>query len=188
MKTLMVATAAVSSLLFTQIAAADDYVIDAGHSAVTFETGHIGISRLPGQFREFSGNYIYFADNPGKNSVNLEIKVGSLDTNHGDRDKHLRSPDFFDAKQYPTITFKSTGYKGDADKGKLTGQLTMHGVTKEVTFDMVKTGEAKDPWGGYRQGFIASTQLMRSDFGITYFIPGVPDATDLKIFIEGIRQ
>jgi len=176
-----------ASFLSTAVLAAD-YQIDAGHSAVTFETGHLGVSRLPGRFNEFSGSYVWSDANPGDNSVTIEIQTDSIDTNHADRDKHLRSPDFFNAKQYPTITFTSTGYKGDAEGGVLTGELTMHGVTQTVEMDVEKTGEGEDPWGGYRQGFVASTELMRSDFGIDYFIPNVPDETELTIFIEGIRQ
>lgn len=177
-----------SAVLVSGAVLADDYQIDPAHSAVTFETGHLGVSRLPGRFNDLSGSYTWSESDPSQNSASIEIQVDSIDTNHTDRDKHLRSPDFFNAKQYPTITFESTGYEGDAEEGVLTGDLTMHGVTREVELDVVKTGAGDDPWGGYRQGFIASTQLMRSDFGIDYFIPNVPDETDLTIFIEGVRQ
>ncbi len=185
MTTLLAAT---SAALISTAALAEDYKIDPAHSAVVFETGHLGISRLPGNFNEFSGAYSWSDSNPAENSVEIEIQVDSIDTNHVDRDKHLRSPDFFNAKQYPTITFTSTGYEGNAEEGVLTGELTMHGVTKEITMDVVKTGEGEDPWGGYRQGFVGTAELMRSDFGIDYFIPGVADATELTIYIEGIRQ
>lgn len=188
MKTLTLSVAVATTALFSANALAEDYQIDLAHSAVTFETGHLGVSRLPGQFNEFSGSYTWSNSNPDDNSVEIEIQTESIDTNHADRDKHLRSPDFFNARQYPTITFSSTGYEGDADGGVLTGELTMHGVTQTVELDVEKTGEGEDPWGGYRQGFVASTDLMRSDFGIDYFIPNVPDETELTIYIEGVRQ
>lgn len=188
MKTLPLTLAMISASVMSVSALAADYQIDLTHSAVTFETGHLGIARLPGRFNEFSGSYTWSDDNLSENSVSVEIQANSVDTNHGERDAHLRSPDFFNVRQYPTITFNSTSYEGTAEEGVLTGELTMHGVTREVEMSIVKIGEGEDPWGGYRQGFVASTELMRSDFGIDYSIPGVADETELKIFIEGIRQ
>lgn len=188
MKALPLSLAMISASVISASALAADYQIDTAHSAVTFETGHLGVSRLPGRFNEFSGSYTWSDDNVSENAVSVEIQTASIDTNHTDRDEHLRSPDFFNARQYPTIKFTSTGYEGSADEGVLTGDLTMHGVTREVEMNIVKVGAGEDPWGGYRQGFVASTELMRSDFGIDYFIPNVPDATDLTIFIEGVRQ
>lgn len=188
MKTLSLTLAAVSVAALSATASAETYQIDLAHSAVTFETGHLGVSRLPGRFNEFTGTYTWSNSNPSENAVEIEIQTASIDTNHTDRDKHLRSPDFFNAKQYPTITFTSTGYEGDENGGVLTGELTMHGVTQTVEWNVEKTGEGDDPWGGYRQGFVASTELMRTDFGIDYFVPSVPDETELTIFIEGIRQ
>jgi len=188
MKTFPLAFAAISISLISGPLLAADYNIDPAHSAVTFETGHMGIARLPGRFNEFSGSYTWSADNLSDNAVSVVIQADSIDTNHTDRDEHLRSPDFFNARQYPTIEFNSTGYEGTADEGVLTGEMTMHGETRNVEMDIVKIGEGEDPWGGYRQGFVATTELMRSDFGIDYFIPNVPDATELTIFIEGVRQ
>ena len=89
-----------------------------------------------------------------------------------------------DVKQFPTLTFKSTKFEGDT----LTGDLTIHGVTKPVSFEVKKIGEGKDPWGGYRAGFEAKTVIQRSDFGVTYFIPGVTDTTEIEVYVEGIRQ
>lgn len=188
MKTLSLALATLSASIFSVSALAAEYHIDPAHSAVTFETGHLGVSRLPGRFNEFSGSYTWSDDNLAENTVSVEIQADSIDTNHTDRDEHLRSPDFFNVRQYPTIEFNSTGYEGTVDEGVLTGELTMHGVTRDVEMNIVKVDEGEDPWGGFRQGFIATTELMRSDFDIDYFIPNVPDATELTIFIEGVRQ
>jgi polyisoprenoid-binding protein YceI len=179
MKTLLAATTA----LLTTSAFAADYQVDAAHSFVTFEVGHLGVSTTVGRFNELEGSFSL--DDSGKSgSAELTIQSASVDTNHEARDKHLRSPDFLDVKQFPTITFKSTSFDGET----LTGDLTIHGVTKAVSFDVEKVGEGKDPWGGYRAGFEASTTIQRSDFGVSYFIPGVTDETELEVFIEGIRQ
>lgn len=176
-KTLLALTIA-ASVAAVQAA---DYQIDAGHSSVNFTAGHLGFSNTVGRFNEFSGA---FSDTSGSESVTFEIQAASIDTNHEDRDKHLRSPDFFDVKQYPTIKFTSTSFTGDT----LTGNLTMHGVTKPVTLDVTMIGEGNDPWGGYRKGYEATGTLMRSEWGIDYFIPGVPDEVELEIQIEGVRQ
>lgn len=179
MKALLLTTAVIAS---TSTFAAD-YQIDPAHSAVTFEVGHLGVSRTLGRFNEFEGSFTYGED--GKSgSASLTIQAASVDTNHEARDKHLRSPDFLDVKQFPTLTFKSTSFDGK----ELKGDLTIHGVTKPVSFEVEKVGEGKDPWGGYRAGFEASTTIKRSDFGVSYFIPGVTDETELDIFVEGIRQ
>ncbi|MDP5055229.1 MAG: YceI family protein [Marinomonas hwangdonensis] len=169
--------------LASTIAVAADYKVDPAHSAVTFEVGHLGVSTTPGRFNEMEGNYSY-SDDGKTGEVSFVIQSASIDTNHEARDKHLRSPDFLNVKQFPTLTFKSTSFDGE----KLVGDLTLHGVTKSVTFDVEKIGEGTDPWGGYRSGFEASTEINRSDFGITYFIPGVSDKTDITVYVEGIRQ
>lgn len=179
MKALLLTTAVLAS---TGVMAAD-YQIDPAHSAVTFKVGHLGVSTTAGRFNEFEGKFS-IADDGKSGSTELSVKTESVDTNHEARDKHLRSPDFLDVKQFPAMTFKSTSFDGK----ELKGDLTIHGVTKPVSFDVVKVGEGKDPWGGYRAGFNAATTIKRSEFGISYFIPGVTDETELEIFVEGIRQ
>jgi polyisoprenoid-binding protein YceI len=169
--------------LASSITMAADYKIDPAHSAVTFEVGHLGVSTTVGSFNEFEGEFSY-SDDGKSGSATFTIKTDSIDTNHEARDKHLRSPDFLNVKQFPTLSFKSTSFDGET----LTGELTLHGVTKTVSFDVDKIGEGSDPWGGYRAGFEASTEINRSDFGITYFIPGVSDKTEIDVYVEGIRQ
>lgn len=188
MKSQFLTLTLIAASLISTSALAADYQIDVTHSAVTFETGHLGIARLPGRFNEFSGSYTWSDDNLADNAVSVVIQANSIDSNHSERDAHLRSPDFFNVRQYPTITFNSTSYSGTEEEGVLTGELTLHGVTREIEMSIVKVGEGEDPWGGYRQGFVAQAELRRSEFGIDYFIPGVADETELKIFIEGIRQ
>ncbi|MFD1384333.1 YceI family protein [Rhodanobacter aciditrophus] len=179
MKALLLTTAVLAS---GSVLAAD-YNVDPAHSAVTFEVGHLGVSTTAGRFNEFEGNFT-INDDKKSGSASFTIKADSVDTNHAARDKHLRSPDFLDVKQFPTLTFTSTSFNGE----ELTGDLTLHGVTKSVTFDVEMIGEGNDPWGGYRAGFEASTTIKRSDFGVSYFIPGVTDETEIEIFVEGIRQ
>lgn len=178
---LMAKTLIASISMMAATAYAANYQIDPAHSSVNFTAGHLGFSKTVGRFNQLSGT---FSDTSGNESVKVEIDPASIDTNHSDRDDHLRSPDFFDVKQFPKMTFTSTGFTGN----KLMGNLTMHGVTKPVTLDVNVIGEGEDPWGGYRKGFEASATLMRSDWGITYFIPGVPDQIELEIQVEGIRQ
>lgn len=180
MKALLLTSAAV---LVSTSAMAADYKVDPAHSFVTFEIGHLGVSTTVGSFNEFEGSFSLADDGKSGNAA-FTIQAASVDTNHEARDKHLRSPDFLDVKQFPTITFKSTSFDGE----ELKGDLTIHGVTKPVTFEVEKVGEGDDPWGGYRAGFEASATIQRSEFGVSYFIPGVTDETELDVFIEGIRQ
>ncbi|WP_210398300.1 YceI family protein [Motiliproteus sediminis] len=189
-KTLLVGASfsAATLLPLSASAAPVTYKVDAAHTTAQFIIGHLGVSRTVGRFNELEGSYQIDADNPAANSVELTIQAASIDTNHTKRDDHLRSPDFLDVNQFPTLTFKSSSYQGNDAKGVITGDLTLHGVTKEVSFEVEKVGEGKDPWGGYRNGFVASTTINRSDFGVSYFIPGVTDATEITLFIEGIRQ
>lgn len=189
-KTLLLASALTTAgfATFSAQAAPATYKVDQAHTTAQFVIGHLGVSRTVGRFNELEGSYRIDNDNPSSNSVEITIQAASIDSNHQKRDDHLRSPDFLDVKQFPTLSFKSTGYKGGADKGVLSGNLTLHGVTKPVSFDVEKVGEGKDPWGGYRSGFVAKATIQRSEFGVSYFIPGVTDATDITLFVEGIRQ
>ena len=169
-------------------AAQESYSVDPAHSFVQFTIGHLGVSKTIGRFNKFEGNFQLDKDNAASSGIELTVDTASIDTNHQKRDDHLRSPDFLDVKQYPEMTFKSTGFEGSLSNGTLKGELTLHGVTKPVEFSLQQVGEGKDPWGGYRAGFSATTSVKRSDFGVTYFIPGVSDQTDISVFIEGIRK
>lgn len=178
LKALFAAGAAVA--LTTSVYAAD-YKIDGAHTAISFTIGHMGFSKTVGRFNEFEGT---FSDTSGAESVDITIKANSIDSNHEARDKHLRSPDFFDVKQYPNLTFKSTSVTGD----KIVGDLTMHGKTNPVTLDLTVVGEGEDPWGGYRKGYTATTTIKRSEWGMNYGIPGVTDEVEIVLQVEGVRQ
>ncbi|MED5390005.1 MAG: YceI family protein [Pseudomonadota bacterium] len=159
------------------------------HQFVMFKISHLGYSWLYGRFNDFNGTFTVDADNPENSSVEATIQVASLDSNHAERDKHLRGDDFLDVDEYPTATFKSTRIEKTGEKtAKITGDFTLHGVTKPVTLDAKLLGYGDDPWGGYRMGLEASTTLKLADFGITYDLGPASETVDIIISVEGIRQ
>lgn len=160
--------AAALSLLAALPLKADTFAIDAGHSEVGFQVRHL-VSQTRGRFNDFAGTVNLDPKNLASSSVEFTIKATSIDTNVADRDKHLRSADFFDVEKYPEITFKSKSIKkASGDTYNVTGTLTMHGVSKEITLPVTYLGQAKDPWGNTRAGFEAETTLNRKDFGIVW--------------------
>ena len=183
------ALAAAALVFSAQASQAADYRIDAGHSFVQFKISHIGVSWVIGTFDTLSGSFTYNPDaGPEGQSISVEIETASVDTGHAERDKHLRSADFLDVDAFPTATFVSTGYEGDAEGGTMTGDLTLHGVTKPIAIAVKTVGEGKDPWGGYRAGFEGTVSLTRKDFGMGYNLGPAAESMDLFLFIEGIRQ
>ena len=171
--------------------AADNYKIDPVHSSVHFRIGHGGIAFVYGRFNDVSGTVAYDKEDPTKSSFNIEIKADSVDTNNEKRDAHLRSPDFFDAKQFPTITFKSTKVESAGeDKLNVTGDLTLHGVTKEITVPVTKTGEADlaEMKMGYRTGWEAIVDIKRSDFGMTTMVGPVGDEVKIPVALEAVKE
>lgn len=175
------------TILFAPVSNADNFKIDAAHSTIQFTANHLGFSHLIGRFNNFSGGFSLEKDTT-KNTAMVSIDTSSVDTNHQKRDDHLRSPDFFNAKEFPTMDFKSLSYKGNAKEGVLTGNLTLLGVTKKVDFKVKSIGEGKDPWGGYRAGFNATATIDRTDFGMNFMAPTIPVNVMIKLFIEGIKQ
>lgn len=163
--------------------------IDPAHSAAEFAVKHLMISTVKGRFADLKGTVSVDDANPAQVDVDVVIAVASIDTRVEQRDAHLRSADFFDVEKYPTIHFKSK--RADGDMGgdfKLIGDLTMHGVTREVTMNVEASGTVKDPWGGERAGFAATTKINRKDFGLTYNMAleagGVMVSEEVKISIE----
>ena len=168
---------------------AADYTIDSGHSFVQFKISHIGVSWMIGTFETVSGSFTYDAEaGPEAQSVSVEIDTASVDTNHAERDKHLRSADFLNVDEHPTATFVSTGYEGDAEGGVMNGDLTLHGVTRSIAIAVKKVGEGKDPWGGYRAGFEGRVTITRADYGMGYNLGPASESMDLHLFIEGTRN
>jgi polyisoprenoid-binding protein YceI len=178
-------------LALTPYANAADYTIDTKgmHAFVNFRVQHLGYSWLYGGFKDFSGEFSYDKNEPAKARASVVIKAASLDTNHAERNKHLRSGDFFDVAKYPEIKFVSSKYSPNgANGGTLVGNLTMHGVTKPVSIKLEKIGEGKDPWGGYRAGFYGTTEINRSDFGIDKNLGPASEKVEITLSIEGTRK
>jgi polyisoprenoid-binding protein YceI len=172
---------------------AENYSIDPAHTSAIFGISHMGFSYTYGRFNKVAGSYVLDEANPAESSFELTIDAASIDTNDGKRDEHLRSPDFLSVKEFPTITFKSTGLSAEQnDKGEtlyqVTGDLMMHGVTRPVTLPLklLKVGPGMD--GKQRSGFICETRLARSEFGMTKMIPGVGDDVAVTISFEGIAE
>ena len=152
----------------TSLAWATTYTVDPDHSTVSFKIRHL-FSNVTGTFNTFEGQFDYVPDHPEQWKANVTIQAASIDTRVVDRDTHLRSKDFFDVEQHPTITFTSTGVTDVASaRAKLHGRLTIHGIEKPVVLDLAIHGEGKDPWGNLRSGFTASTTINRKDFGLTW--------------------
>jgi len=146
-----------------------NYTLDKSHSRVGFSARHAMVSKVRGAFNDFEGSGYIDADKPANSHFELTIKATSIDTRHPDRDAHLRSNDFFAMDQYPEITFRSTQVdQVDDDNFKVTGDLTIRGVTKPVTVDLELTGSALDPWGNLRLGFEGGTAINRKDWGVNW--------------------
>lgn len=191
MKKLLLAAAFSTAALTSGFANAADYQIDikGAHAFVNFKIQHLGYSWLTGRFNKFDGQFQWDAKKPEDAAIEVTIDTASIDSNHAERDKHLRGDDFLDVKKYPTATFKSTGYRPTGDtQGVLSGDLTLHGVTKRISFPVTKLGEGKDPWGGYRAGFTGTTKLKLSDYGIDYNLGPASTHVEMELHIEGIRR
>jgi polyisoprenoid-binding protein YceI len=173
-----------------QPAAAADYVIDTekGHASINFRIKHLGFSWLTGRFDDFSGTFYFDEAKPEASKVKVEINTDSVNTNHGERDKHLRGKDFLDTAQFPKATFESTSVAVNGDKATITGNLTLHGVTKEITIEAERIGGGDDPWGGFRQGFSGTTSLPLKDFGINFDLGPASKEVELSLEIEGVRK
>jgi polyisoprenoid-binding protein YceI len=162
----------------------DDYTLDNAHSSATFKIGHLGISFVHGRFNDFSGDFSV-TDKGGK--FNITIKADSIDTGIAKRDNHLKSPDFFNVKQFPTITFKSTSVKAGEGGLAVSGDLTMHGVTKPVSFKL-KGGKTADFMKQVRIGYTTDLTLKRSDFGMDGFLFALSDEVNISFSFQGLKK
>ena len=175
-----------------QASPATTWRIDPSHSIVEFSAKHLMITTVKGRFGKVSGSIVVNQQNPDLSQVEAEIDASTLDTRTEQRDQHLRSPDFLDVEKYPTITFRSRRVQGSSsnpgDEFQVVGDLTIHGITREVTLDAVYEGEGKDPWGGERVSFSATTKIDRRDFGLTWNqaleTGGLLVGNDIKISLE----
>jgi polyisoprenoid-binding protein YceI len=173
------------------VTAAEQYEIDAVHSSVLFRASHMGISHTWGRFDKFSGTLSYDSKDPAACSVRLAVEADSINTGDEGRDGHLKNNDFFNAKQFPKITFASTSVSAAGEgKLKVVGDLELLGVKKPVTLEVTKVGEGDFPFDqSHRIGFDTSFTIDRTEFGMKYATkPGTPDPVQLTISLEGIRK
>jgi polyisoprenoid-binding protein YceI len=169
MKKILFAPGLLACAILAAPAVAATYTIDRAHSGVGFKVKHLMVSNVRGTFNDFSGTVVYDPADPQSWQVDATIQATSIDTGEPKRDEHLRTDAFFDVAKFPTLAFKSTGVTANKDGTfLLTGDLTMHGVTKPVTLSLEVNGTIKDPWGTTKAGFTATGRLNRADFGLTW--------------------
>jgi len=166
------------------------YAIDSGgmHASINFKVKHLGYSWLTGRFNEFTGSYVYDTDKLANSKINVSIDTASVNSNHAERDKHLRSDDFLNVSKYPKATFTSTSITGSDDKMEIKGDFTLNGVTKPLVIEAHKIGEGKDPWGGYRSGFSGTAEFKMADYNIKKNLGPASATVYLDLHIEGIKK
>jgi polyisoprenoid-binding protein YceI len=180
-----------TALLGAGSAMAADYAIDTDgqHAFVNFKISHLGYSWLYGSFKDFDGGFSFDEKNPEASKVNVTLNTKSVDTNHAERDKHIRSGDFLNVGKHPTATFVSTSVKSTGEgTADISGNLTLNGVTKPVVIAASFVGQGDDPWGGYRAGFSGNTTLKLKDFDIQKDLGPASQDVELIISVEGVRQ
>ena len=170
------------------------YKIDKAHSEVIFQVRHL-VTKVRGRFDDFEGSVTIHEDKPDLSSVQFTIQAASIDTNEPQRDTHLRSADFFEVDKYPTITFKSkTVRRKSSESFEVVGDLSIHGVTKEISLPVTHLGHAKDPWGNERVGFEAEIILNRKDYGLVWNAPLevggflVGDEVKVSLSVQAVAQ
>ncbi|MGM0413274.1 MAG: YceI family protein [Pseudomonadota bacterium] len=190
------ATAVLGTLALTPataLAEKEQYVLDTDgqHAFIQWRIQHLGYSWLYGRFNDFGGKFTYDTENPDNSSIEVNIDTASIDSNHAERDKHLRGDEFFHVDEYPEARFVSTDIRGMDDGDEeftIVGDLTLKGVTKEVEIEAEEVGHGEDPWDGYRRGFQGTTEIRLKDFNIDYDLGPDSRTAELELAIEGIRQ
>lgn len=168
-------------------AALVDYRIDPAHSAVNFSLSHLAIARTSGRLNVASGRFALDPANIANSRADVTLDAASVNTGLAERDQHLRSSEFFDVANFPTIRFVSQRASGNQVNFVLEGDLTLHGVTQPVRFTVRKLAEGRDPWGGYRSGYQATTTISRKAFGMGFMAGAVGDEVSISVDIEAIR-
>jgi polyisoprenoid-binding protein YceI len=171
-----------------KVAVADEYTIDTAHSCISFKIKHMGLSYVHGRFNSFSGGFTVDSADPAKTSFKLSIKSQSVDTNNPARDGHLKSPDFFNAKQFASIDFKSSSVKPVKGGYEVSGDLTLHGETKPITFTLEGGEILTDPRMGTKTGFFGDFVIKRNDFGVGKPGPMLGEDVHVSIGLEGTKK
>lgn len=187
------AALAISSIgLIGLPALADNYTIDTkgAHASINFSIQHLGYSVLTGRFDTFAGDFSYDPAKLEASKVSVTIDTNSVNSNHAERDKHLRSKDFLNVEKFPQAKFVSKKVVVGADKTSfsLVGDFTLNGVTKSITIATKKIGEGKDPWGGYRAGFQGTTELKLKDFNVQMDLGPASQVVKLELNVEGLKK
>jgi len=167
---------------------ADTFKIDPVHSSVIFSIKHLGVTDFYAVFKEISGTVTFDKADPAKSSVELTVPVESVDSRNPKRDQHLKSPDFFNAKQFPTLSFKSKKVEASGETYKVSGDFTLHGVTKPITIEFKKGAEGKGMEGEVRGGGETRFTIKRSDYGMTFMPGALGDDVNIIVSIEGVKQ
>jgi polyisoprenoid-binding protein YceI len=169
-------------------ARADEYAVDPVHSSVVFRAPHLGLSWIYGRFKGLSGSFAIDAQSPAGTRFELSARVDSIDTDNAQRDRHLKSPDFFNATQFPGITFRSTAVKPVEGGYEVAGELTLHGVTKPLTILLKGGRTAEFPRGVKRTGYVGEFTIKRSDFGMDKMLEAVGDEILVMLSFEGTKK
>lgn len=186
--TFVAGTALLFSLLPTRPASAQTYQVDRVHSSVLFQVKYANASHLYIFFRDFGGSFTIDETDLARSSVRLEIKMASVDSIEDKRTQHLKSPDFFNVKQFPTANFKSTRVEKAGTGYRVSGDFTLKGVTRPIAVEIVPVGKGKDGYGNTRAGYDAQFTIKRSDFGVNYMPDGVGDDVIVIVTLSGIQQ
>lgn len=181
-------TIALAASLAVAARAADTFKIDPVHSSVAFSVVHLGVTNFYGNFKDVAGTVAFDPADPAKSSVDISVPVESIDTRNDKRNQHLKSPDFFDAQKFPAMTFKSTKVEGTGNNFKVTGDFTLHGVTKPLTVEFKKGPEGKGMQGEVRGGGETRFTIKRSDFGMTFMANAIADEINIVLSLEGVKQ
>ncbi|MGD8211360.1 MAG: YceI family protein [Desulfobacterales bacterium] len=177
------------AILSSLAQAAETYKLDPMHTSIVFRVKHLGVAYVYGRFNGPSGTFVFDETSPSKSAIEMQAETNNIDTAVEKRDTHLKSPDFFNTGEYPTVSFKSKSVKKlNEAVYEVSGDLTLLGKTRPITVEVNATGAGKDPWGNFRRGFETSFSIKRSDFGMTFMLGGVSDEVNLTVSVEGIRQ
>lgn len=180
---------ALMALLAASASAAETYKLDPAHTSVVYRVKYQGVTFVYGRFNGPTGSFVFDESSPSNSSISMQVDANNIDTAVEKRDKHLKSPDFFDAAEHPLVTFESTSVKKlDSDTYQVSGNLTMLGKSRQITVKAQHTGSGKDPWGNFRRGFESSFTIKRSDFGMDFMLSGISDEVGITVSVSGIRQ
>ncbi|HKP04317.1 MAG TPA: YceI family protein [Chthoniobacterales bacterium] len=184
----IILTIALAALFVFSASAADTYKIDPVHSSVAFSVVHLGVTNFYGNFKDIAGTVTFDQADPAKSVVDISVPIESIETRNDKRNAHLKSPDFFDAQKFPAMTFKSTKVEGRGNNYKVTGDFTLHGVTKPLTVEFKKGPEGKGMQGEVRGGGETRFTIKRSDFGMTFMANAIADEINIVLSVEGVKQ